>query len=379
VATFGRSLWVFDDIRPLRKIAAGKGSAITGILTAFPGPETYEAQYRAATGYEWSVDGLYEAENRRRGAEVSFFVNKPKGQAAQKDSLSAQAAAAPAPVAEEQPGGGSRRRGGGFGGAGGGPRSLAGGRRGDSARVRIYNDKNQLIRQLQWGVDSGFNRQYWGMEEKGFRQPGAPKPKPDAQEPAGLQVLPGRYKIVISYAGAADSTFATIADDPRLGDRNDIRVAQRVLYDRLQKSADKLTEGMDRLTESDEVCGKMLNELTGLEGKEVDSLRKQTTKMQEEIKSIREFVNGKSSDRQGLARNPFDVTVMSELREAQQSIGSKMVAPGVQEETLVSNAEKAVVEALQKINGFTDGKWKEYRSLVEATKVNIFKDYKAIQ
>src|SRR5262249_36019514 len=152
----------------------------------------------------------------------------------------------------------------------------------------------------------------------------------------------GTYKLVITYAGASDSTVVTVKDDPRLGNRNDIRVAQRALFDRLRKSADKLTEGMDRLTETDDICAKLQNELHGLEGKDVDSLRKTTTKMQDSIKVIREFINGKTSDRQGLARNPFDVTVMSEIREAQQSIGSKMVAPGAQEETLVANAEKAV-------------------------------------
>jgi hypothetical protein len=184
---------------------------------------------------------------------------------------------------------------------------------------------------------------------------------------------------VIKYAGASDSTFITINDDPRLGNRNDIKVAQRAMYDRLRKSADKLTEGMDRLTESDEICAKMLNELKGIEGKDVDSLRKMTTKMQDSIKSIREFVDGKTSDRQGLSRNPFDVTVMSQLREAQQSIGSKMAAPGAQEEALISNAEKAVAEALQKINAFFDGKWVAYRSQAEETKVKLFKDYKPIQ
>jgi len=342
VATFGRSLWVFDDIRPLRKLAANIGATITTTLTAFPTPEAYQAQFRAATGYEWSVDGLYEAENRKRGAGVSFFVNKPKEESSKEDSLK-------------------------------------GGKKGDSARIKIYNDKNELIRQLRWNVDSGFNRQYWGMEEKGIRQPGSPKPKPDAPEPGGLQVLPGTYKLVIDYAGAADSTFVTIKDDPRLGDRREIRMAQRVLYDRLRKSTDKLTEGMDRLTESEEICGKIKTQLNEIEGKDADSLRKVTTKMQDEIKSLREFINGKTSERQGLARNPFDVTVMSQLREAQQSIGSKMVAPGEQEEGRVSNAEKAVAEALRKINAFTDGKWKDYRNLAEGTKVNLFKDYKPIQ
>ena len=347
VATFGRSLWVFDDIRPLRKVAAGKGIAITTTITAFPTPEAYQAQFRSATGYEWSIDGLYEAENRKRGAEVSFFVNKPAPPDSAKKADSAQ--------------------------------KTDNAKKADSASVRIYNDKNELIRSLRWNVDSGFNRQYWGMEEKGDRQPGSPKPKPDAQEPRGLQVLPGTYKFVINYAGAADSTFVTLKDDPRLGNRNEIRIAQRALYDRLKKSADKLTIGMDRLIESDTICTKILTQLNGIEGKDADSLRKMTTRMQDEIKSIREFITGKKSEKQGLAESPFEVTVMSQLREAQQAIESKMVAPGAQEQTLVSNAEKAIAGALQKINAFIDGKWAAYRSLVEGTKVNLFKDYTPIQ
>ncbi|HEV2354511.1 MAG TPA: hypothetical protein VGR89_09720, partial [Puia sp.] len=308
------------------------------------------------------------------GAEISFFVNKPKADTSQHAGLHAEQAPAPAPDAQP----GSRRRGSGTGRAGLGQGAPVPGRKGDSARVRIYNDKNELIRSLRWNVDSGFNRQYWGMEEKGFRQPGSPKPQPDAEEPGGLPVLPGTYKLVITYAGASDSTLVTVKDDPRLGDRNEIKLAQRAMYDRLRKTADKLTEGMDRLTESDETCAKILNELHGMEGKDIDSLRKMTTRMQEEIKSIREFIDGKTSDRQGLSRNPFEVTVMSQLRQAEFSIGNKMAAPGKQEETLVANAERAVGGAIQKINAFTDGKWKDYRSLVEATKVNLFKDYKPI-
>jgi photosystem II stability/assembly factor-like uncharacterized protein len=375
IASFGRALWILDDIRPLRKIAANKGMAITNTITAFATPESYQAQYKAATGYEWSTYGLYDGDNRRRGAEVSFFINKPK---AAPDTAAKQ----PVVPATEQPamappagfGGGGGRGGGGRLGTGGG-----GGGRGDSAMVRIYNAKNELIRTLRWVIDSGFNRQYWGMEEKGFRIPGSPKPLPGAAEPGGLQVLPGTYKIVIMFARASDSTFVTVKDDPRLGNRNDIKLAQRKMYDRLRKSADKLTLGMDRLTEADEVCTKMQSQLKGVEGKETDSLRKTTTKLQDEIKVIREIINGKTSDKQGITRSPFEVTTMNQLQSAQQTIGSKMVAPGAQEETMVVNAEKAVADALQKINAFFDGKWKDYRQQVEGTKVNLFKDYKPIE
>ena len=376
IATFGRALWVLDDIRPLRKIAANKGMSLTNTITAFTAPESYQAQYKAATGYEWSTYGLYDGDNRRRGAEVSFFINKPKAApdtAAKQPVVPAaeQAAIVPPP---QMAGAGGRGGGGRFGQAGG-----SGGSRGDSAMVRIYNASNELIRTLRWNIDSGFNRQYWGMEEKGVRQPGSPKPLPGAVEPGGLQVLPGTYKLVISYARASDSTFVTVKDDPRLGNRNDIKLAQRKMYDHLKKSADKLTEGMDRLTEAEEVCTKMQSQLKGVEGNDADSLRKTTTKIQDEIKSIREIISGKTSDKQGISKSPFEVTTMTQLQAAQQSIGSKMAAPGVQEETMVMNAEKAVADAVQKINTFFDGKWKDYRQQVEGTKVNLFKDYKPIE
>jgi photosystem II stability/assembly factor-like uncharacterized protein len=379
IATFGRALWILDDIRPLRKAAANSGKAFTAPITVFTAPDAYQAQYRAATGYEWSTYGLYDAENRRRGAEISFFINRPKGA----DTASRQQPPAAAPTqptaAPQGGGGGGGRGGGGFGGGGFGQGGAGSGRRGDTAMARIYNAENKLIRTLRWGVDSGFNRAYWGMEEKGFRQPGSAKPAPNAPEPGGFQVLPGTYKVVLTYARASDSTFVTVKDDPRLGNRNDIKIAQRKMIDRLLKSADKLTTGMDQLTESEELLTKMTAQLRGVEGKDADSLRKSTTKMQDEIKAIREFISGKTSTAQGITRSPFEVTVMIQLQAAQQSIFSKMVAPGPQPEKMVENAEKAVKEAVDKINAFYSSKWKDYRTQVEATKVNLFKEYKPIE
>ncbi len=378
IATFGRALWVLDDIRPLRKVAANKGMKFTNPVTLFTSPDAIQAQYKAATGYEWSTYGLYDAENRKRGASVSFFINKPKQDTAAKQQTTP--ATAEQPVAGQQ-GGGNRGGGGrgGFGGGGSGQGGPGGGRRTDSAMVRIYNSNNELIRTLRWSVDSGFNRNYWGMEEKGFRQPGSPKPLPGAPEPGGFTVLPGTYKLVMTYSRSSDSTLINVKDDPRLGNRNDIKLAQRKMYDRLKKAADKLTTGMDQLTESDELLTKMQTQLKGVEGKEIDSLRKTTTKLQDEIKTIRELINGKTSDKQGLSRSPFEITVMTALQTAQQSIGSKQVAPGSQVETLINNAEKAVKDILEKINTFYTVKWAAYRQQVEGTKVNLFKDYKKIE
>ena len=374
IATFGRALWVLDDIRPLRKAAANKGMKFTAPVTAFAAPDAYQAEYRSATGYEWSTYGLYEADNRRPGAAISFFINKPKADSAKQ---------APTPAEQSPAVESGGNRGGGRGGRGG--FGQGGGRRTDSAMVRIYslnpvgNSNKELVRTLRWPVDSGFNRMYWGMEEKGFRQPGSPKPQPGAQEPAGLDVLPGVYKLVISYSGSTDSTLIAVKDDPRFNNRNDIKLAQRAMYNRLKKSSDKLITAMDQLTESEEVLIKMQAQLKGVEGKEIDSLRKSTTKLQDDIKSIRELISGKTNDKQGISRSPFQTTVMTAFQTARQSIGSKMVAPGPQVETLVINAEKSIIDILEKINNFYSGKWAAYRQQAEGTKVNLFKDYKAVE
>jgi photosystem II stability/assembly factor-like uncharacterized protein len=342
IATFGRAVWVLDDIRPLRKMAAANGKQFTKRLTAFETPVAYQASYSSAPGYEWSTYGLWDAENRRRGAEVSYFI------VPMKDTSS---------------------------------------RKMDSLQVKIYNDKNEVIRNLRWKADTGLNRQWWGMEERGFRQPGAGGGRGGrgggggfggGAEPGGLQVFPGTYKVVLTYGKESDSTFVTIKDDPRLNKTDDVKTAQRKMLDRLRKSSDKLVTGMDRLGESEDVLSKIRTELVGVQGKEMDSLRKATTAMQDSIRIIREFISGRTSDRQGLARPP-QVTVLGTMQSAQQYIQAKSVAPGTQEEQLVKNAETMITEALKRINNFYATRWADYRKQVESTKVNLFRDYQPIQ
>jgi photosystem II stability/assembly factor-like uncharacterized protein len=331
IATFGRAIYILDDIRPLRKFASTKG--ITNAkLIAFPAPDAYQASYKSAPGYEWSTWGLWDAENRSRGAALSYYIPPPGN-----------------PIDTTKT-------------------------RLDSVWGRIYNDKNENIRTLRWKTDTGMNRRYWNMDEKGFRVPGSARPRSGSVEPSGNQVLPGKYKIVFSVGPLVDSTVVTVKDDPRMGDRNEIRLAQRAMQSRLRQSADRLTEGMDRLSDAEEVLQKTEGYIKGMEGKQIDSLRKSTKQMQDEIKSIREYISGKPQTRQGFGSVP-QITVINQWQQATAAIVAKAVIPGKQEEMLVERSEGLIKEALQRINNFFDGKWKAYRKQVEETPVKIFKDY----
>jgi len=336
IATFGRAIYVLDNIRPLREIAKNKGIlAADKRVTAFPTGDVIQAEYRNAPGYEWSTWGIWDATNREAGAPLSFYVNYLPGDTSKKLKL-------------------------------------------DSASITIYNDKNDAIRTLKQKVDTGFNRSFWGLEQKGFRVPGSVKPKPDAPEPRGRQVLPGVYKVVYTIGDAKDSTMITVKADPRITDRSKILIAQNAMFERLQKTSDKLTLGMDRLTEAEDLAKKMDAQLKDVEGKPADSLRKATKAIQDSIKNVRESISGKQFERQGYGQVP-QVTVINQLQTANSYISAKTLTPGPQEEFLVKRAEDMVNDALKRINQFFDGPWKNYRSLAESTKLDLFKDYPPIQ
>ena len=335
IASFGRSLYVLDDIRPLRELAANKGRLVKK-LDLYESPTAYLSSIRTAPGYDWSNWGLYDAENRHRGAMISYSFTGNSG--SKSDTAKSGKAKA------------------------------------DTALVSIYNENNEQVRRLKWEVDSGFNRSYWNLEEKGVRRPGSPKPKGEASEAPGWRALPGKYKLVIDLQGAKDSTMITVLDDPRIGNRNEILKAQRTLVMELRKKGEVLTDGMDRIAEAEETVKKIIDQLKGEEGSSIADLKKSSQAMQDSLKNIREFVMGKPQTRQGYGSVP-QITVINQYDLANFSITGKASMPGDFEKDLVRRSSLLIDEATGRINNFFGGEWMKYRRKVESNPVKLFKDY----
>ncbi len=337
IATFGRALYVMDDIRPLRKVAANNGNVITRKLTVFEAPAAYQAQFKRKSGYDYSTWGLYDGQNRSRGASYSFYL-KPADKA-----------------------------------------DTANKSKSDSVLVKIYTQENDLIRTMKVKADTGFNRNYWGFETKGVRQPGAAKPKPNAPEPgSGMPVFPGTYKIIISLGKEADSAMLVVKPDPAVIASKQLYDAKMAALKRLEKSINKVVDITDRLTEAEETIAKVEAQLKNMESKEADSLRKSGKAMMDSIKKIRNFIMGTPQEKQGYG-TPYEITVNDRLREASSEVIRKNKIPDAQEFGLIVIAESLVKEAIQKTNLFFDSKWKEYQKQADDTPMKIFKDFKVIE
>ncbi len=86
IGTFGRAAWVLDDIRPLRAVAADPGILLRDIKVFDP-PTAYQAAYQQPTGSRFGADALFNAENRKEGAMITFFLKEGyKKEAAKKES-----------------------------------------------------------------------------------------------------------------------------------------------------------------------------------------------------------------------------------------------------------------------------------------------------
>ncbi len=75
IGTFGRAAYIFDNIEPLREIAANK-KIINDSLYLFPVPESADEIYRwKGPGPVFSGASDFKGDNRPSGAMISFIVN----------------------------------------------------------------------------------------------------------------------------------------------------------------------------------------------------------------------------------------------------------------------------------------------------------------
>jgi len=342
IATFGRAMWVLDDIRPLRKLAKNKGE-VTDFFISAP-PSSINATFKNSS-YEWSTWGMYDGENRPGGYPISVYLI---------DSLK-------------------------------------------RVKVQIKDANDKDIRNLTFRVDSGLTKNYWGYEQKGKRGAGMPKmggasgfgggrrmmmgPQAENNEDReyrGRAVLAGKYKVIVTANNKKDSIWLEVKDDVRVTNKTEIVKKQDEMMAKFQPSADKLNMVMDQLDEVDALLLQLTAEWKDKKERGLDTLNKTHKKVTASAKNLREFISGKKQEKQGYGTVDV-ITPMSTISAATMLIVRRNTMPGEQEEQKLKDAEAAIQSVVAKANEFFANEWAAFRKLVEATPIKKFKDYEVIK
>ncbi|MDX5422969.1 MAG: hypothetical protein LPK14_11995 [Hymenobacteraceae bacterium] len=360
LGTFGRAVFVLDNIRPLRKLAATGGKVLEQQLAVFEPSEAYLVDYRTAAGYMNDTDNLYQATNREAGANIAYYI-KPQSKAVSAAAPAKGKKKGKAAIAQSTTTVATDAK-----------KSKV-----DTVYVRIYDEANQQIRTLFAKPDTALGVQQfnWNLTEKGLRYPGSAKPKKGDREPSGNTVLPGRYKLVFQYGSAKDSTFLAVKEDPRVPYNKEVIMARRSMADKLGQYIVQLTEATDKIQDATEATEVMLTQLKNREGKEYAALQKETKAMQDSLKTVRELVLGKKLEKQGYGRL-YQLTPTAKISEARRYVlGRTETMPTQTEIQLMEQAEALTIETLNKVNTFFNTQWADYRKKVQATPVIVVKDY----
>jgi photosystem II stability/assembly factor-like uncharacterized protein len=351
IGTFGRAAWVLDDIRPLRELARSK-TALQQDIALFESPDAYLAAYQQGTGSRFGGDALYNGENRKRGAMITYYLKKGK-----KDMVKTKK------DYSEKEGEESYKK------------KMNGVQKKDSVQFDIY-DGNRLIRTLKYKTPKkkGFHRIYWGLNEKGPDRPSR-KISKRKSEPRGVTVKPGTYKVKVTFGETVDSTKVTVKTDPRLkvstASINEVYETGKQLEKHIQTAADAVKQ----LVESKNLANEYKGELQKLDKDKYKEQIKASSNVVKQIDSVVALFIGKEDKRQGITRNP-EVTVMQRLNNASFYSGTRKNGITATERRLIEFAKDDLKTALEKTNSFFEEKWNPYRTTIEGLDLSPFKESK---
>ena len=357
IGTFGRAAWVLDDIRPLRELASSM-NALQDDVALFNSPNAFLAAYQQGTGSRFGGDALYNAENRKRGAMITYYLKEGK-----KDMEKSKPSSSKTLEDGEMEETGDIKK------------EMTGVQKKDSLQFDIY-DGNRLIRTLKYKTPDkkGFHRIYWGLDEKGPDRP-ARKISKQKNERGGTTVKPGTYKVKVTFGKASDSTMVTVKTDPRLkinmASINEVYETRKQLEGYAQTAADAVKQ----LVESKNLASTFQKKMKDLDKEKFKEQIKVSKEIVKQIDSVVALFIGKEDKRQGITRNP-EITVMQRIGTATRYAATRKTGITKTERDLVSYARTELKEALDKTNTFFNDKWKTYRESIGALDLSPFKETK---
>jgi photosystem II stability/assembly factor-like uncharacterized protein len=334
IGTFGRAIYVLDDIRPLRAFAKNGGKAPASKLAAFQAPDAYQAVIQRAHGERFMASAKYAGENRETGGRLSYFIQD------EKEKL-------------------------------------------DSLTVKIYSASGEQIRTLKALPEKGVNRIIWKLDRKstaemsggfGGGQGGGAR-RTGFSEPSGGPAIPGTYKVIFEYGGETAETVIKVNADPRIDSKISDLEAKDAFMKKLEALSTEVSTSTKQLDEAQKTIDKVNALVKDLTTDEAKDLTEATKAIKKKLDQTREAFNGPKREGQGIVRNLFPTT-MTRVFEPRSYVSSSFGTPGATEERLYKQAKESANEAIQKVNEFINGDWKTFEEKVKNTPIDLFGKFK---
>jgi photosystem II stability/assembly factor-like uncharacterized protein len=313
VGTFGRAIWVLDDLKSLREVAANR---VNKKITALPMNKAVQVKglFIAPPGNIWTGFGTtFEGENRPfQKTAIPFYINDDIG-------------------------------------------------KNDSVQVIIKNNTGATIRKLfQYSITQGLNYINWKLDEESISAIGLS----DSDESRGIPVLPGMYSVVLKYKEVEDSNTVQVISDPRF----DLKPAVDLELYRYQKSVDAEQRRLKILFDMINVWEVKLKQIKENLNKQQANKNKLTyfNDIDTQVKQLKLKGKDSAGDRQVGAWQSSMTTPYSAINEAEKVSMARINVLSGQDMKKLNDAKVMIDQYQQELKNFENGVWRKF--------INKFKD-----
>jgi photosystem II stability/assembly factor-like uncharacterized protein len=314
VGTFGRAIWVLDDLKSLREIVRENTKEK---ITILPMNEVVQVKglFIAPPGNIWTGFGTtFEGENRLfQQAKIPVFIND-------------------LPSKEDQVIG------------------------------FIKNSKGDTIQKLiGQNLLQGLNYVNWKLDEEREYLSGTYDPL----ESRGIPVLPGVYTVILKYKGVESSNTIKVIPDPRFNIKEEVDQELYRYYKAVNVEVTKLKSLLNLVSSWENELKKLQQKYAKLP-RENKSL-KNVNGLMDLVKQLKLAGKDSPGDRQVGAWQSTRITPVSAVNEAEKVAMARLDNPSEQDWKRVSDAA-ALIDAYRiQLKEFEDTKWsifkKEYKKI----------------
>jgi photosystem II stability/assembly factor-like uncharacterized protein len=315
IGTFGRSIWIIDDINPLREVARSDGRVLNEKIASFKTPASIMASAKNLPGYYWRGDAMYEGTNRVIAASLTCYVNEEKN---------------------------------------------------EKLKVEISDNRGIIVRNFESDLKKGFNRISWRFDKDPISQAGQINRNNKSEQEnrnrlfrgSGAYVTPGDYTVKLSYNGENSTIKLLVKNDPRLPSPDLDAIKQNL------KRADDISKGINELNTSYQKfydCNSIITK--------VDDMLKKNKAFAD---SVKEFHNQLKTKYENLERKlsvrPDGLFVKINIYRVLTTATKQLTGD---EEKSVAESIVSLDEAIKILREFLSVDWKGYQNNLSDKQVSL--------
>jgi photosystem II stability/assembly factor-like uncharacterized protein len=361
VGTHGRSIYIIDDISPLRETT---DEVMQKKLHLFKVQDAYQYQQGRLSSYLSPGDTFFSGENKRTGATITYYlIPGEKEETEEKPEEEADPRQQQMMQRMRQMGGTARFRG-----------MID---RGSSrVRITIEDSEGKTISRVNGTENRGINRIYWNFREQTEQATPSARRSFFGFGRGGSTALPGEYTVKIAYDDEEVSQKFTVHYDPRI----DVDMAVLKANYETAKKAQKLSDVINTASQQIEGTRATLKTLQDHARQNRDPQNRKVMQaareLDKKLEELAEILNP-TPPKQGIADRSAGLRsqVMMATRGMRGGHEPISQAAKVRYEKAIPRVE----EFIQKVNAVYQADVENFKKMLKETDFSLFKPFEEIK